>query len=131
MRSAHAFQIVPSPADRCGHDRRTPFDPKDLDPASHCEGAPLHWPASWPATLYAGETGEACRVHFFSAVGAQITMPDPPPAGTMVSLKFPFTIYFKGRVAWNQGDDLYINFDEVAQRSARIVEDMLLDNTGM
>ena len=130
MRSAHAFQIDPSPADRVGHARRTPALPEDLEPHSPQESAPLHWPASWPAALYAGESGEACRVQFFSATGAQIAMRNPPPAGTMVSLKFPFTIYLKGRVAWSRGEELGIDFDEDTRRSARIVEEVLLDTRG-
>jgi len=131
MRHAHAFQIEPSPADRSGHERRTPEFPKGLDPVSHREGAALHWPASWPAELYTGECCGSCQVQFFSAKGARVIVHDPPPAGTMVSLKFPFTIYLKGQVAWVRGEDLGIEFTESTQRSARIVEDVLLDNTGV
>jgi PilZ domain len=130
MRSAQAFQIEPGPADALGHDRRTPAFSEDLGPPSHQESTPLRWPGSWPATLYADGCGAACRVQSFSALGAQIAMPDPPPVGAEVALKFPFTIYLKGRVAWSRGDDLGIDFDEDAQRSARIVEDVLLDKTG-
>ena len=131
MRSAHAFQIEPGSSDALGHDRRTPAFSEDLGPPSHPESTSLRWPGSWPATLYAGESGAACRVQDFSALGARIDMPDPPPAGTEVALKFPFTIYLKGRVAWSRGDGLGIEFDEDAQRSARIVEDVLLDKTGV
>ncbi len=130
MPSARAYQFAPSPADCLGHDRRMPAFPHDLEPPPDREGDLLRWPASWPATLHAGDSGEACKVRLFSSVGARIVMRHPPPAGARVSLKFPFTIYLNGRVAWSRGEDLGIDFDEDAQRSARIVEEVLLDNAG-
>lgn len=130
MRGVHAFQIEPIPSDCLERDRRIPAIPSGLDAPPQPQGASLQWPASWPARLYAGASGVACRVRDLSGTGARLVMRDPPQEGTRVSLKFPFTVYMKGRVVWCQGEDLGIDFDEDAKRSVRIIEDMLLDTTG-
>ena len=131
MRNANALQIVPetdpAPAGHAIRERRAPALINDLGPAPDQDGATLHWPVSWPAALYIGDTGADCTVHEFSALGAHVTMTEPPPVGARVSLKFPFTIYLLGRVAWRRGRDLGIAFDEDSRRSARIVEDVVLD----
>ncbi len=129
MRSAHAFQPEPSPADRVEHDRRPPASLEDLGPPSPQEDAVLRWPASWAAAVYVGDSGAQCTVRTFSATGAKVSMQGPPPVGALVSLKFPFTVFLKGRVVWSQAEDLGIEFDEDTRRSARIVETVLLDKT--
>ncbi len=113
------------------HARRAPsvIEGLELAPgeADHVAEAELSWPVSWPATLYCGDLGATCTVRDFAPEAAHLTMTNPPPVGTRVTLKFPFTIYLHGQVAWCRGDDLGLAFDPETRRSARIVEDVLLD----
>ena len=113
------------------HARRTPSVIEGLELASGAadlkDEVEFTWPVSWPATLYCGDLGATCTVRDFAPEAAHLTMSDPPPVGTHVTLKFPFTVYLHGQVAWCRGDDLGLAFDPDTRRSARIVEDVLLD----
>ena len=135
MRNATAARIVspiledarPERPER--PERRAPAQPEEPESAARRCGFTLHWPMSWPAVLYVGEAARQCTVQAFSAAAAHLTMADPPPAGTEAVLKFPFTVHLKGEVAWSREGDLGLDFDATAQPSARIVEDVLLNQS--
>lgn len=130
MRNASAVQIEPPGPYEGGHERRAPEALEALEGSERAlrpQGSTLDWPMSWPAALYVGDTGFDCTVLDFSAAGAHVTMPDAPPASAEATLKFPFSVYLKGRIAWRRGGDLGLDFGPEAQRSARIVEDVLLN----
>ena len=123
MRNANAFAAPVEPLDRKQGERRAP---EGLGFAGAAKTANLDWPRAWPAALYRGDAGTECTVQDFSASGARLRMLQPPPAGAQVALKFPFTIYLRGRVAWSRDDCVELEFDEDARRSARLVEEILV-----
>ena len=85
------------------------------------------WHVSWPATLFHGAQVHSCSVHDFSEGGAQIEMARTPPVGSKVKLKFPFTVFLKGEVVWRRDGYFGIEFDRSVHRSARIVQEFLLE----
>ena len=129
MRNATAARIELPLAEDASHARRAPAQlgaPEAPEAAARRLGSTLHWPMSWPAVLYVGDTALECTVQAFSTAGAHLTLAEPPPAGALAVLKFPFTVHLKGEVAWSREGDLGLDFDAAGRRSARIVEDLLL-----
>lgn len=127
MRNATAARIETPLPEEAPCERRAPAHLEVPESAGRRQGTGLHWPMSWPAVLYVGEAARPCTVQAFSAAAAHLTMADPPPAGAAVVLKFPFTVHLKGAVAWSREGDLGLDFDAAARRSARIVEEVLLN----
>ena len=89
----------------------------------------LRWNISWPATLFHGEKVHDCSVLDFSEGGAQLSMARVPPVGSEILLKFPFTIFLKGQVVWRHEGYLGIAFDDSMRRSAKVVEEFLLERS--
>lgn len=89
----------------------------------------FRWRVSWPATLFYGEQVHNCSVHDFSEGGAQINMARIPPIGSKVQLKFPFTVFLKGEVVWRRDGYFGIEFDRSVHRSARVVQEFLLERS--
>ena len=115
-------------------DRSTPEDAKPGPARAYRSGRGerrrfLRWNISWPATLFHGEKVHDCSVLDFSEGGAQLSMGRIPPVGSDVLLKFPFTIFLKGQVVWRHEGYLGISFDDSMRRSAKVVEEFLLERS--
>ena len=87
------------------------------------------WQVSWPATLFHAGRVYDCDVLDFSQGGAQVNTDRVPAVGSEVLLKFPFTIFLKGRVIWRRGGNFGIGFDCAMRRSAKAVEEFLLERS--
>ena len=126
MRNANAFAAHSKTLEQNQGERRAPARSDGAGLAGAVKTANFDWPRAWPAALYRGDTGAECTVQEFSTNGARLRTLQAPPAGAQVALKFPFTVYLRGRVAWSRDDCLEVEFDEDARRSARLVEEVLL-----
>lgn len=86
----------------------------------------LRWPVFWPATIAADGRSRDCLVLDFSPGGAKVRANRPPALEAPVSLTFPCSTQFDGRIVWSHGGVMGIEFREGLGQSAKAVADVEL-----
>ena len=81
-----------------------------------------------PGKLYAGDRVVDCDVLNLSIGGAKIRLAEPVETASQVRLRIERVGEFSGRVAWQDGATLGIEFHDQLREIARIVEDILSED---
>lgn len=87
----------------------------------------LRWPVFWQASLTDSEQYENCLVLDFSPGGAKVRAVSAASFGPLVSLGFPGTIGLFGKLAWQHGQLMGIEFRQDAQQCAELMQDVLAE----
>lgn len=85
----------------------------------------LRWPVFWQASLSDRDQTRSCMVLDFSPGGAKVRVGDLPSIGSVVSLGFVGAIGLFGRLAWQRGNLLGIEFRQDARQCAELMQDVL------
>ncbi len=74
-----------------------------------------------PARLDWDGGGSDCLIYDLSAVGAQVRLPDPPPAGVAVRLQIPLMGRLDGEIVWRRADAAGLCFRATPADVARVL----------
>lgn len=87
----------------------------------------LRWPVFWRGRLSDGSHASDCLFLDFSPAGAKVRCHSPQAFGDRVDIEFPGAIALVGKLAWQQGCLLGIEFREEAKESALVLEDSVTE----
>lgn len=82
-----------------------------------------------PGELISGDRTVECVVLNISVGGAKIRLAEPVETNSRVRVRIERVGEFAGRVAWRNGDTLGVEFQDDLAELARIVEDVLKQDT--